>query len=427
MTLLYIDPGTGSLLFSVFIGLAAASYFLFKNLLIKINTFFLGKNRILRKHSSYVIYNEASQYWPVFQPIIEEFENRKINLQYLTSVENDPVFEMNYVFIHPEYIGTGNKAFASLNFLEADICLMTTPGLEVYQLKRSRLCKHYSHILHDTGDATCYRLFGIDWFDSVLLSGEYQIKDIRELETIRSIPHKELAVVGSTYLDYYYKKLKNIIIKENHIFTVLVSPSWGPGALLATFGDELLESLKKSGWHIIIRPHPQSKNSESELIKRLESKYPSYIWDYNTENIDSLSKADIMISDFSGIIFDYAFLFNKPVLYHNSGFNKEMYDAGDFEYEPWKFKAVENFAHKLTNDEISNICEIIKKVISNTSFSVERNMAKETAWQNIDQSGKAVVDTLLDIRHNKLLIDTANRSLTSICGRIWGSFDTPAS
>ena len=400
MHLLYIDPGTGSMLFSVFIGLAAASYFLFRTLLIRFKTLFLGKNKALQKRCAFVIYNEANHYWSVFQPVLEEFEKRQIDVQYLTSSETDPVFKNNYSHVHPVFIGTGNKAFASLNFLEADVCLMTTPAIDVFQLKRSKLCRHYSHILHDTGDATCYKLFGIDWFDSILLSGDYQKKDIRTLEKIRSLPEKELITVGSSYLDYYNNKIKELPAEENHEFTVLVSPSWGKGALLSVMGEKLLNALKDTGWRVIVRPHPQSKNSEIDMLKNLEDKYSSFIWDYNSENIGSLSKADIMISDFSGVVFDYIFLFDKPVLYHNAGFNKEMYDAGDIEDELWKFKAIKQFGIELSDLDLPKIKDIIEKAVSDTSLSAQRSSARETAWQNRGQCASAVVDALTGIRDN---------------------------
>ena len=402
MILLYIDPGTGSMLFSVFLGIAAALYFFSRRFLIKIKSFVFGKNKIIVKRSDFVIYNEGDHYWPVFSPIVEEFENRQIYLLYFTSSKTDPVFNNNYIYVHPEYIGSGNKAFTVLNFIETDICLMTTPGLEVYQLKRSKFCSHYSHILHDVGDATCYRLFGIDYYDSIFLSGDYQKKDIRELEKSRSLSQKELVIVGSTYLDDYNKKLENYPEEPNHVFTVLVSPSWGPGSLLNVLGDKLLDSLKDTQWRIIVRPHPQSKKSETEFLEGLEKKHNYCIWDYKSENIDSLSKADIMISDFSSIVFDFAFLFNRPVIYHNAAFKKDMYDAGDFEHEPWKFETVKRFGIELLQKDIPNIKKIVLDAVSNTSLLDEQNKAKEIAWQNRYQSGKAVVDTLLAIKENNI-------------------------
>jgi hypothetical protein len=400
---LYIDPGTGSMLFSIFIGLAAALYFLFRTLFVKIKFVFSGKRNkdFVKNRYPYVIYNEGLQYWNVFKPIVEEFEKRKISLHYFTSAEQDPFFKENYEYITGEFIDIGNKAFIKLNFLEADICLMTTPGLEVYQLKRSKGVRHYAHILHDTGDATCYRLFGIDWFDSVLLTGEYQIADIRKLEQLRGMPEKKLPVVGSSYLDVYNEKIKLLAVNNDHQFTVLVSPSWGPGSLLHEFGEKLLDPLSATGYKVIIRPHPQSRTSEKEILEQLEKKYkdkPQFEWDYSPENITSLSKTDIMISDFSGIIFDFIFLFNKPVIYSNAFFNLEMYDASDLDHIPWRFEAVKKFGVELKKDDPKNIAEIIKKAIDDKISAVARMEAKETAWQFIGESGNRVANFLISVK-----------------------------
>ena len=402
MNLLYIDPGTGSLLFSVIIGISAALFFFLKNFIIKIKFLLFNKKLKQEKHRNIVIYNEDNRYWPVFCDILDEFENRKITLSYLTSSKTDPVFNYNYSFIHPEFIGSGNKAFITLNFLDANLCLMTTPGIDVFQLKRSKLCRHYSHILHDVGDVTCYKLFGLDWFDSVLLSGEYQKKDIRELEELRSTKEKELFVVGSTYLDYYNNKIKNIIKEENHIFTVLIAPSWGPGSLLVEAGEKLLDNFHGTDWRIIIRPHPQSKKSEPELLKKLNNKFPDFIWDYNAENLNSLFKADIMISDFSGIIFDYIFLFERPVIYNNAFFNKNLYDAGDLDHDPWKFNIIKNIGVEFNTNNINNLKCLISDTIQNNILIDNIKIAKNTAWQNINKSAGITVDKLLEINANIL-------------------------
>ena len=196
---LYIDPGTGSMLFSILIGAAATLFFLAKALLLKIKLFLSGKKdgkiQLDSSYKPYVIYNEGNQYWNTFKPVVEEFEKRKIPLEYLTSSKTDPIFEQKYNYVKAEFIGEGNTAFAKLNMLSAGIVLMTTPGLQVYQLKRSKNVKHYSHILHMPNDATTYRLFGLDFFDSVLLTGDYQATDIRYLEEKSGITKKELVTV----------------------------------------------------------------------------------------------------------------------------------------------------------------------------------------------------------------------------------------
>ena len=93
--ILYIDPGTGSMLFSIFIGLAAALYYFFKMAIIKFKFLFTGKNTAIEDlKEPIVIYCEANHYWYVFKPILDELEKRKQTAIYYTSVEKDRFFEL---------------------------------------------------------------------------------------------------------------------------------------------------------------------------------------------------------------------------------------------------------------------------------------------------------------------------------------------
>ena len=405
--LLYIDPGTGSMLFSILIGAAATLFFLGKAAWLKIKLLFSAKKNGVSvtadsNFKKYVIYNEGLQYWNTFKPICDEFEARKIELTYYTSAEKDPCFEAGYKFVKPEFIGEGNMAFVKLNMLSAGVVLMTTPGLQVYQLKRSKNVKHYAHILHAPSDATMYRLFGIDYFDSVLLSGDYQKSDIKLLETQRGLKEKELVVVGCPYLDTLKQKMNSIPTEENHKFTILVSPSWGPSALLTKYGEKLLDPLVATGWNIIVRPHPQSKKSEAEMLEKLTQKYkdtPNLTWDYERDNIYSMKKSDIMISDFSGIIYDYTFLCDKPVMYVNAQLDLMPYDAWDLPEQGkniWQFTTLKEIGIELKEEQFYNIKEVIQSASDSTELAQKRHAAKAQAWMNEGNAGKAVVDFMIN-------------------------------
>ncbi|MCI5666075.1 MAG: CDP-glycerol glycerophosphotransferase family protein [Spirochaetia bacterium] len=401
---LYIDPGTGSMLFSILIGAAATLFFLGKAALIKIKLLFSAKKNGVAttdtNYKKYVVYNEGMQYWNVFKPVCDEFEKRQIELTYYTSAQNDPCFEQNYKFVKPEFIGEGNMAFVKLNMLSAGVVLMTTPGLQVYQLKRSKHVKHYAHVLHAASDATMYRLFGIDYFDSVLLSGDYQKKDIITLEKQRNIKAKELVTVGCPYLDTLNDKIQSIQKEENHNFTVLVSPSWGKSSLLTKYGEKLLDPLVKTNWNIIIRPHPQSKKSEPEILKRLEEMYKNCTnvsWDYERDNIYSMKKSDIMISDFSGIIYDYTFLCDKPVIYVNAHLDLRPYDAYDIDggKNIWQFKTLKEIGIELDDSNFENIESIIKNATDSADLAEKRKKAKQEAWMHQSEAGKNIVEFMI--------------------------------
>ena len=405
----YIDPGTGSLLFSALFGIIGTLFFLSKALIIKLKTFSFSKNKYAEteasKKSKIIIYGEDKRYYNVFKPIIEELINLGIPIIYYSSSEDDPIFEIKNDLLHSEFIGTGNKAYAKLNFIETDICLMTTPNLDVFQLKKSKGVKKYVHITHSSAETSTYCLYSLDFFDAVFLNGEHQIRDIRELEKKRNTAIKDLYVVGNPYLDELAKRkeieaIKNKFRQNNDKRTVLIAPSWGMNSLFRRFGEKLIDNIVDSNYNIIIRPHPQSLISDKEIIEKFQKRYKdknNVEWDFNNVNISSLSRADIMISDFSGVIFDYAFLFGKPVIIPSFTFDKRGTDAIEIDEEVWTFETLPKISFKLDENNFSNITNIIEDSINNETIKENILKAKEEAYMYEGQASKRAAQFLKDM------------------------------
>ena len=399
----YIDPGTGSLLFSALFGIIGTLFFLSKALLIKLKTFSFA-DKINKKENiskaKIIIYGEDKRYYNVFKPIIEELINLEIPTIYYSSSEDDKIFEIKSDFLKSEFIGTGNKAYAKLNFIEADICLMTTPNLDVFQLKRSKGVKKYVHITHSSAETSTYCLYSLDFFDAVFLNGEHQIRDIRELENKRNTIIKDLYVVGNPYLDELSKMKETITKENNNKKTILIAPSWGMNCLFRRFGEKLLDNIVNSDYNIIIRPHPQSLISDKDIIDKFQNRYKdknNVEWDFNRVNIYSLSKADIMISDFSGVIFDYAFLFEKPVIIPSFTFDKRGTDAIEIDEEVWTFETLPKISFKLDENNFSNISQIIEDSINNETLKNNILKAKEEAYMYEGQASKRAAQFLNDM------------------------------
>ena len=399
----YIDPGTGSLLFSALFGIIGTLFFLSKALLIKLKTFSFA-DKINKKENiskaKIIIYGEDKRYYNVFKPIIEELINLEIPTIYYSSSYDDKIFEIKSDFLKSEFIGTGNKAYAKLNFIEADICLMTTPNLDVFQLKRSKGVKKYVHITHSSAETSTYCLYSLDFFDAVFLNGQHQIRDIRELENKRNTIIKDLYVVGNPYLDELSKMKETITKENNNKKTILIAPSWGMNCLFRRFGEKLLDNVVNSDYNIIIRPHPQSLISDKDIIDKFQNRYKgknNVEWDFNRVNIYSLSKADIMISDFSGVIFDYAFLFEKPVIIPSFTFDKRGTDAIEIDEEVWTFETIPKISFKLDENNFSNISQIIEDSINNETLKNNILKAKEEAYMYEGQASKRAAQFLNDM------------------------------
>jgi len=400
---LYIDPGTGSMLFTILIGVLGALVYFFRNALMKLKFTLTGgkKAKTDGPEIPVVIFTDSKRYWNLFRPICEELEKRKQKALYLTASEDDPALSENYEFVKTEFAGAGNRAFARMNMIRADVVLSSTPGLDVYQWKRSRDVKKYVHIPHGIYDFATYRMFGLDYYDTVLLAGPFQGKTVRETEKERRLPEKELRVTGMPYMDEMLKRAQSGSPGPGSCDpkTVLLAPSWGKSAILSRYGDKIFEALLKTDYHIIVRPHPQSFTSEAELMERLQAKYPDsdrLEWDRKSDNYDSLSRADVLISDFSGVVFDYAFVFEKPVIYADTSFDPKPYDASWVEGPMWHETVLPKIGVQLTEENVENIGEIIRECLDSGELKENIRKVREESWQCVGESAVKVVDYLAE-------------------------------
>ena len=403
--LLYIDPGTGSMLFAALIGVFSTLLFFFRKLWIKLKFLIHGgsvRNDADKVRLKYVIFSEGKSYWNVFKPVCDEFERRGINCTYMTADEKDPALSEKYEHVDAVFIGSGNRAFARMNMINADVVLATTPGLDVYQWKRSPQAGKYVHIFHSLDEGTAYRMFGLDFYDSVLLVGEFQKKYIRKLEELRGLAAKDLQVVGCTYMDSMLKRREQMSgdsgkNKVTGARTVLLAPSWGEISVLNRYGEKLIDALLKTGYDIIIRPHPQSFRTEMDKLQPLMDRYGDKVqWNRDNDNFDVLNKADILVSEFSSVVFDFSFVFDKPVLCFSGG-EQDMapYDAAWIEEKPWKQQVFPKLGYMITEEDFGRLKELIDGLLESAEFNNSRKMLRQECWQNQKKAASAIVDNLI--------------------------------
>ena len=399
----YIDPGTGSMLFTILIGVLGAMIYALRNSWMKLKVLFFGGKGRDRSHSRtpFVFFTDSKRYWTIFKPLCDEMEKRGEAVLYLTASPDDPLLEEKYTHVKAEFIGEGNRAWARMNMLQADVVLSSTPGLDVYQWKRSRNVGWYVHVLHAANGVTCYRMFGIDYYDALLLSGEYQVREVRELEAMRHLPEKECVLAGLPHMDALLKKQRERGPAPEHETTVLLAPSWGPSSIFNRFGEQMIENLCRTEYHIIIRPHPQSMVSEKELIARLRSRFPEnekLEWNFDNDNFDVLYRSDLLISDYSGVVFDFALVFDKPVIYADVSFDFEPYDAGWLNNEMWTFRALPKVGIRLTPENADALPELIEESLHSRAFAEGRREAVAETWANRGNSIPAIADYLVGAR-----------------------------
>ena len=405
MILLYIDPGTGSMMFSLAIGLLSVAWFGIRKIYLKLKYLSPGREKSNDKIIPLVIFSDDKRYWQTFEPICRELNERGFDMTYLTMSDNDPVLSNGFPHLHAEYIGDGNKAFARLNFLKATMLFATTPGLDVYQWKRSKDVRYYVHIPHGANDSTTgYRSFGLDYYDAVMLSGQYQEDAMRKLEKLRGLPAKEAVMVGVPYLDKLERRFQESPVLPAHGRTVLVAPTWGTSSLFSRFGEAMISALIKTEYHIILRPHPQSFTADKELMEKLMNAFPNsdqIEWNQDADNFEVLRKSDIMISDYSGVIFDFAFVFDRPVICADTKMSTDPLDVWWLGKPLWAVDALPRIGPLLTEDKLPQIKELIDMAIEDCSFTESRHQARDETWAFRGEGAKRAADYLIS-KYEKL-------------------------
>ncbi len=271
---------------------------------------------------SIVFYSEDNFSIINFEPILTEL-TKKLGIQvcYLTSSPNDPMLTTENKKIKAFYIGKGATRTKLFLTLKADVLVMTMPDLETFHIKRSKIYPvHYVHVFHSiVSSHMVYRKGAFDNFDSILCVGNHHIKEIREIERVYGLKPKNLLEHGYGLLDtliknYYSSSLRNNYNKKQ----VLIAPSWGTNALLESHGHEIVKILLNNGYSVIVRPHPVTMKKKSKIINSLKKDFktnPNFRLETDMRSSNSLQSSQYMISDWSGVALEYAFTFERPVLF----------------------------------------------------------------------------------------------------------------
>ena len=338
----YIDPGSSNALLYVVISLFGAFFFYIKSFFYKMLCFFNKSYIKTSKYNDIAIFSEGSNYYYTFKNIITELIDRKIHFSYYSMDIYDPALTIDNEFMHSKYIGYGNSAYVKFSRIKTRLLLLTTPniGCKGFLIQRPKGVVKMVHIWHSVCDTSFYFLGALDNYDVALTVGTWCYDSIRKIELQRSILKKELVAVGVPYLDEllfnsinrkkeYSDRLKNDGFINPNYKTILIAPSWGKKNCLNEYGIDFIGKLVRSNFNVILKPHPQSILSENELITKISKLYSNFKnFKLDLDLTYSMFVSDLLISDKSSIRFDFAFIYEKPVLTLDISFgNLKQYEA----------------------------------------------------------------------------------------------------
>ena len=271
-----------------------------------------------------VFYSENENSMLIFKSLISELTNKhNLNICYVTSSKDESILKKPNNKIKSFFIGDGVVRTKFFLNLKAKILIMTMPDLETFHIKKSKVYPvHYVYLFHSmVSTHLVYRRSAFEHFDSIFCVGNYQLDEIRSTEKLYDLKPKNLIRYGYSHLDNLLEKYsKRILLPKNNEnkLHILLAPSWSDDGLFENISEKVIDILLREGYKVTFRPHPMTQKKSKKKIDRMTEKFSkneSFLLEQNISNFDSFLFSDIMITDWSGAALEFAFAFEKPVLF----------------------------------------------------------------------------------------------------------------
>lgn len=350
-------------------------------------------------------YSEKNGFYKYYQNIIETLlEKSDVIINYITSDPNDKVFEMASDRFRPFYIGE-HKLIILMMKMEADIVVMTTPDLESFHIKRSLVRKdnEYIYVPHDVNSPNLtFRKEALDHFDTIFSSGRLCTEEIRKREEKYRLPQKKIVEWGSSVIDNMKKSYEQLDVTKHDKRLILIAPSWQKDNILYSCIEEILEQLQGRGYKIVVRPHPQFVRHEETRINQLREKFHMDERDDMELQTDFSSnstvyEADLVITDWSSIAFEYSLSTLKPSLFINTPMKVMNEDYEELGIVPIDIEIRDRVGRSVDMDKLSTLPVVVEELFESTEFSPESlARIRDDYIYNIGRSGEIGAEYIME-------------------------------
>lgn len=371
---------------------------------------------VINKHL--VFYSESSGFYKYYKGVIDYIlRNTNITIHYITSDPNDQVFELEkrQPRLRAYYIGE-NRLITLMMKMDADVVVMTMPDIETYHIKRSYVRKNieYVYVAHGMGSTNLtLTKTSTDHFDTVICTGKTIMLEELKRETVFGVPHRTLIEGGYPLLDEMRRDYRS----QNHTthapLKIMIAPSWQKDNIVDSCLDEMLELLKGHGYDITVRPHPQEVRHKRERLENLRKRYAKdgILVQTDFSSNSTVMEADLLITDWSDIGFEYAFTTNKPVLYIDTPMKIMNPDYEQINVVPINILLRDQIGQHLRLADIDHLPAVVEELFGAQVFYRERieQLANEHIY-HLDDSARVYANYLIQAIQNKIKEKEANKT-----------------
>ncbi len=362
--------------------------------------------RLTDKGCSIVFYAENKASMNHFRLLLLELtEIRNLQVCYVTSIKDDSVFSLKNKNIFAFHIGDGVVRTKFFLTLKVKILIMDMPDLDIFHIKRSKVYPvHYIYLFHSMFSIHSYlRDHAIDNYDTIFCVGKHHENEIRETEKFYKLKEKILVPYGYGRLDTLLKEKEVFQKTELTSKLILITPSYGSNNLLEVCGIEIIELLLKFNFKVMLRPHfkiIQDSVNLINLIKEKFSKNPNFILETGVIPTQLFHNSICLISDWSGISFEYAFTFERPVIFIDVPKKVLNPNSDNLSNKPIEISLRNQIGNVVSPNNLESILDILKNIPENDLNSKKIQQIRSETVFNIGESAKIGANYIVQLLKN---------------------------
>ncbi len=360
-----------------------------------------------------VFYSEKKGFYKYYKDVIEYILSKTdIVIHYITGDPEDDIFKSDRDNLKSYFISE-NRLIVLMMKMDADMVVMTMPDLQKYQIKRSLVRDDIEYVYMDHGINSLnltLRKHAIDYFDTIFVANDNLYNEIRAQEKFYGLKEKNLVRYGYCLIDNMIEEYKKSIADTDPSVasarrpSILIGPSWQPDNIMDTCIDDLLTSLLKLDMDVIVRPHPQYVRHKSEALKALEDRYKghdNFTLQTDFSSNSTVFNADIMITDWSGIAYEYSLTTLKPTLFIDTPMKVMNPDYEEIGVVPFDIEIRNKIGISISPEECIRADETVKRLLNESDFSSDSLKAvREKYLYNVGNSaavgGNYIIGRLIE-------------------------------
>lgn len=348
-----------------------------------------------------VFYAEKNGFYKYFRDVIEAILRKTdVIIHYISSDPQDEVFSLSSEQFRTYYIE--EKLMVLMMRMDADIVVMTTPDLQKYYLKRSMVRDDVEYVYMDHAINSVnltYQKGALDAFDTVFVPNALTAEEIRASEKRYGTKEKTLVSYGYALIDNMIRSYEAQEAPHHVRPVILIAPSWQEQNIMDSAIDGILSGLLSGNYQVIVRPHPQYVRHEAARLEDLKEKYSSYSnFELQTDfsSNETVFNADVLVTDWSGIAYEYSFTTLKPCLFINTPMKIMNPDYQELGIEPFDVRIRDQIGIALELSELGDIAAVTERLLHEESFSKDRFRAlREEYLYNIGHAANVGADYLI--------------------------------